>query len=179
MSDLQHMSASHTPLPASTASGSAEAAAAVPARGAALVPESTRSGYNATSFNATPGSARSGYNATSFNVSSSIPPYIAAGTDEDLTHILISHQTFEGSWDISSNILGPLNVSAVMIKAEAKKAGVEEKMLVTALVVAVFEEKLREFEGSWELVVEKARGWLGEQVQNVDALVGQAGKLVQ
>jgi hypothetical protein len=114
-----------------------------------------------------------------FMVSSPNPPYTALGTPEDLTNILISHQTFEGSWEVSLNVLGPLQITGAVLDAEVAKAGVNGKVFITALVVAVFERKLREFEGSWELLVEKARGWLAEQVEDVEKLIGMAGGLVK
>ncbi|KAF2832386.1 hypothetical protein CC86DRAFT_340845 [Ophiobolus disseminans] len=113
-----------------------------------------------------------------FQVSPSASPFTAAITPEDLTHTLIAHQSFEGSWNTSSHILKAFNIKETVIKAECAKTGVSERVFVTAFVVAVFEQKLRAFEGSWELVVEKARGWLEEQVQDVDTLVRRAGALV-
>lgn len=100
-------------------------------------------------------------------------------TPEYLTHFLIAHQTFEGSWDTSSIILQALQAQNAIIKSKCGKAGVSEKIFFTALVVAVFEQSLKEFEGGWEPVVEKARGWFGEQVEDVHALVGRAGELVK
>lgn len=37
------------------------------------------------------------------------------------------------------------------------------RIFITAVVVATFEKKLRDVEGSWELVVDKAKAWLEEQ----------------
>lgn len=78
------------------------------------------------------------------------------------------------------NVLPSLQIQEEALKAECKKAGVDEKVFITALVVAVFEVRLKAFEGLWELVVEKARGWLGEQgAVDVEELVGRAGLLVK
>jgi hypothetical protein len=44
----------------------------------------------------------------------------------------------------------------------------------------VFEWKLKAFEGSWELVVEKAKGWLADQnVGDVDELMAKTKDLVK
>ncbi|KAH7082718.1 von Willebrand factor type A domain-containing protein [Paraphoma chrysanthemicola] len=105
----------------------------------------------------------------------------ASKTPEELSTYLISLQTFEGSWEGSSALLVALQIQEQTFKGEFEKAGVHATVFVTALVIAVFEKKLREFEGSWELVVEKARGWLEDQgvVGDVEALIGKAGALVK
>ncbi|KAH7093573.1 von Willebrand factor type A domain-containing protein [Paraphoma chrysanthemicola] len=107
-------------------------------------------------------------------------PSFGAGTPEELSTYLISLQTFEGSWVVSLDLLTALQIPAERLMSDLANTGVNEKVFVTALVIAAFEKKLREFEGSWELVVEKARGWLDDQgVGNVEALIGKAGVLVK
>lgn len=99
---------------------------------------------------------------------------------EKLTHFLIGLQTFEGSWEVSSSLLSALKISEASVTAEAGKLKADVKVFVTALVIAVLEGKLKEFEGSWELVVEKARDWLEESFAgDVDGLVEKAGGLVK
>ncbi|KAF2025690.1 VIT-domain-containing protein [Setomelanomma holmii] len=101
-------------------------------------------------------------------------------TPEDLSMYLISLQKFEGSWEASAALFAALQIQSKAAKDECTKAGVDAKVFVTALVIAVFEKKLSAFEGSWELVVEKARGWLnGLGVSDVEGLIGKAGVLVK
>jgi hypothetical protein len=101
-------------------------------------------------------------------------------TPEDLSTYLISLQTFEGSWEVSPALLIALQIQDVTVKEACAKAAVDAKVFLTALVIAVFERKLRASEGSWELVVDKAKGWLeGQGVGDVEVLVGKATLLVK
>lgn len=54
--------------------------------------------------------------------------------------------------------------------------------LFTALVVLYMEKKMPEFQGAWELVVDKARTWLEEvragEDGGVDLLLKAAGSLL-
>lgn len=104
---------------------------------------------------------------------------VTPSAPEQLTHLLISLQSFDGSWDASDQVLGYLQIAVSVAKVEAAKNELDEKVVVTALVVALFEKQLKAFEGSWELVVEKAKGWLGEQVQDVEKLLEMAGRLMR
>ena len=105
------------------------------------------------------------------------PPAVSSSTLEDLTCFLINLQTFEGSWEVSPSLLSALKISGSDLKHEAINVGVEQKVFATAVVIAVFEQKLREFEGSWDLVVEKAREWLSERSSH--GLVARANEMVK
>ncbi|KAH8723397.1 von Willebrand factor type A domain-containing protein [Phaeosphaeriaceae sp. PMI808] len=108
------------------------------------------------------------------------PPAKTPQTPEALTNYLILLQTFEGFWTLSPSLLESLKVQDAAVQAERAKSGVDVAVFVTALVIAMFEQKLKAFEGTWELVVEKAKGWLGEQgVGDVEGLVAKAGVLVK
>lgn len=100
--------------------------------------------------------------------------------EEELLHRLISLQTFEGQWVLAGSLLQDLQISEEGLASAAAKTGVDAEVFLTAVVIAVFEKKLKEFEGSWELVVDKAKGWLEEHgVGDGEAVVKAAGLLVK
>ncbi|KAJ4372984.1 hypothetical protein N0V83_003275 [Neocucurbitaria cava] len=91
-------------------------------------------------------------------------------TPESLLHHLISLQTFEGSWTYTTSLLSSLQSTSFItldntLLQDELSSGLNPVVLATAIVVVVFEEKLGEFRGSWELVVEKAREWLSGEVE--------------
>jgi hypothetical protein len=101
-------------------------------------------------------------------------------TPEELTHHLISLQTFEGSWKLSDSLLQAIQVKKETLLDAASGVHPDVRIFVTAVVVAVFEKKLLEFEGSWELVVDKAKAWLSEQgIDDVENLVEKAVAFVK
>ncbi|CAO2650129.1 Nn.00g014210.m01.CDS01 [Neocucurbitaria sp. VM-36] len=109
-------------------------------------------------------------------------PASTTQTNEQLVHHLISLQTFEGSWDfdkalISSIQSASINLDQSLINREIS-TGVNKKHLATALVVAVFEAKLAEFRGSWELVVDKAKEWLEGDVGDAERIFERVRKVV-
>lgn len=90
----------------------------------------------------------------------------------DLLGALISMQTFEGFWEYTDALLNLVGVSKTRkpTKVECQR----EAILATALAIAFFKKKLAAEEDSWELVIEKASGWLREQLggsANVETLV--------
>lgn len=100
--------------------------------------------------------------------------------EEELLHRLISLQTFEGQWVLAGSLLQDLQISEEGLAGAAGETGVDVDVFLTAVVVAVFEKKLKEFEGSWELVVDKAKGWLGEHgMEDVEAAIKAAGALIK
>lgn len=118
--------------------------------------------------------------APKLNLFGSAPHPTPNKTPEDLAHHLIGLQTFEGSWGLSQELLVLLNVPDDAFAKEITNAGVSKEVFITALVIAMFEQKLKDFEGSWELVVEKAKEWLADQGANdVEGLVGKAGALLR
>ncbi|ORY08344.1 von Willebrand factor type A domain-domain-containing protein [Clohesyomyces aquaticus] len=92
-------------------------------------------------------------------------PPLPPKSPTDTLHTLISLQTFSGSFSPSPSLLSLLSLTPEVFKTQISVLGLSEEQLATALAVVYFENKLAEFQGSWELVVEKARGWLeGEGV---------------
>ncbi|TVY80474.1 von Willebrand factor A domain-containing protein 5A [Lachnellula suecica] len=80
----------------------------------------------------------------------------ATKSPADKVLALIALQDFEGSWSLPSTEIG--NIMGVEVPGSPK--GGERKAWVTLLVVAFLEQKMVAEEGTWALVVEKARGWL-------------------
>jgi hypothetical protein len=87
---------------------------------------------------------------------------------------LIARQSFSGSWTaLSEQLCADMN-----IKSEYATA---EPTLLTVIVVVFFERKMRDQEETWELVVEKARGWVEEKLEEDgvrDDMWRMAGKIV-
>ncbi|KAI1672081.1 hypothetical protein L13192_02940 [Pyrenophora tritici-repentis] len=88
---------------------------------------------------------------------------VVALIGEPLLHHLISLQTFAGSWAYDSSLFKCLGLDETTVKSRIP-TGVNQTAFATALVIAVFEERLGEWEGSWELIVEKARALLESKV---------------
>ncbi|KAF2737448.1 von Willebrand domain-containing protein [Polyplosphaeria fusca] len=85
----------------------------------------------------------------------------AARTDDELLQEVVGLQTFEGFWEWNAALFQAIGIS----EANAQKllsGGLEKRAVATALAIAFLETKLQDLLESWELVVEKARAWLGE-----------------
>ena len=73
---------------------------------------------------------------------------------------LIALQTFSGYWNLNDKLLRVMNVTP---QAAKNVSGVEDELWATALAVLFLETKLGDEKDSWEMVVDKARGWLSTQ----------------
>ncbi|KAH8600976.1 von Willebrand factor type A domain-containing protein [Bisporella sp. PMI_857] len=82
---------------------------------------------------------------------------------------LIDLQRFDGSWVASSALPSILGITI---------PGGKGAEWITALVVRWLEIKCPGEEGTWNMVVEKARGWLGRAVKDLGALEGEVSVLV-
>ncbi|KAI4620240.1 hypothetical protein J4E80_004766 [Alternaria sp. BMP 0032] len=80
---------------------------------------------------------------------------------------LIARQSFEGSWEAIDKL--PFDEmkldrdTASLANAQLNEQN-SEQLLATAVVVLFLEKKMQDEEETWELVVEKARAWLGSKV---------------
>ncbi|KAF2753537.1 hypothetical protein EJ05DRAFT_470357 [Pseudovirgaria hyperparasitica] len=95
------------------------------------------------------------------------PPPPPHQTPETILAALIAHQTYTGSFTPSPALFELLGTTDAAIKHGAQKAGLDGEdiaVFVTMVVVLFCERRLADLEESWELVVEKARGWVGERV---------------
>ena len=83
-------------------------------------------------------------------------------TDQDRMHELIALQAFDGSWKWTERLFSVVGMEEQKVKAAL--AGFDEAVAATMLVVAFLEGKMSDEEEVWEMVVEKAKGWLEERV---------------
>jgi len=107
------------------------------------------------------------------------PPELIS-PDADPLDKIVALQTFQGWWKLGDGLLGILELSRV--EAEKRVLGdVSAKVWATVLAIRFLEERLSDREDAWELVVEKARGWLSGQEMpgEVEAeLFDRAGRLL-
>ena len=90
---------------------------------------------------------------------------------------LIARQSFEGSWAA----IDKLPCDEMELDRDAASKAVTQltemnasRILATATVVMFLEKKMQDDQETWELVVEKARAWLENEVaEDVLALVWQ------
>ena len=75
----------------------------------------------------------------------------------DPLHLLIALQTFAGFWEYSETLLFACSVS---VTEEMIPKGADSQIFATLLAVYFLETKMADEREVWELVVEKARGWL-------------------
>jgi hypothetical protein len=89
--------------------------------------------------------------------------------DDELLDAIIALQTFEGSWEWSEQLFDIIGISEAVAEKELTNSmlGIEKKQLATALAVAFLERRLANLRDVWELVVEKAVGWLGEESEKI------------
>ena len=125
------------------------------------------------------------YSPTSPTLSPSPP---APPTPQELLTLLITHQSFSGSFPYHPRILDWLCISvkdflrvsrelyidaAEEEAAAAAAAAAASDLLTTALVVVYMEKHLSAFKDEWELVVEKGRKWVeGERQEGRDRGAG-------
>ena len=88
-------------------------------------------------------------------------------TVKDRAKALITLQSFEGSFSLTSALASTLQVPLADLEAKLKtsspsKLGEEDKkkLWATVLAVCLFENKLGGEKDMWELVVEKANDWM-------------------
>ncbi|KAF2429445.1 hypothetical protein EJ08DRAFT_698364 [Tothia fuscella] len=95
---------------------------------------------------------------------------------KDPLQALVELQTFEGFWEWSKELCAVLGADMAVI--QKKLSGADKKVLATALAVRYFEVKLTGERDSWELVVEKAKGWLEMAGFGEDAKIWEDAKAV-
>jgi hypothetical protein len=89
-----------------------------------------------------------------------------ARTMEDRMHALIALQEFDGSWKWEPRLWTVLGMDEVKLKSICKLAGVldDGKIQATVAAVAFLQTKARAEEEVWEMIAEKAMGWLNGRV---------------
>lgn len=106
----------------------------------------------------------------------SAPSSSGSGSNEEAAmRTLIDLQTFSGAWSWSEDLLTALGIEIDIVDAQTLGKG-DLEVAATALAVAFLENKAGGLKTSWEMVVAKARGWMGGQVfgESVDEVVGKA-----
>ncbi|KAG0012095.1 hypothetical protein BGZ80_000209, partial [Entomortierella chlamydospora] len=84
--------------------------------------------------------------------------------------ILVDLQTFEGFWEWQENLFSCINVNPEQAEKLAKDNGLGFRIVATALSIVFFEKKLAEEKDTWELIVEKAKTWMEEQIGQEETL---------
>ena len=89
-----------------------------------------------------------------------------AQTIEGRMHALIGLQAFDGSWAWVEQFFAVLGMDEVRLKAVCESAGLADggKVEATIVAVAFLQTKAKAEEEVWEMVVEKAMGWLKGKV---------------
>ncbi|KAG7412574.1 von Willebrand factor A domain-containing protein 5A [Fusarium oxysporum f. sp. rapae] len=101
--------------------------------------------------------------------STSPAPKRKAISDLEPLQALTTLQTFAGSWSWSSDLERVLGVTSDQVSKLALPSSVmdhseKEDVLATACAVLFFKNKLQEEMDTWEMLVEKAEGWLEENI---------------
>ena len=105
----------------------------------------------------------------------------STAANSDPLHTIISLQSFSGSWGFSPALQQALNVSSPNVQELMRilsSAPHESDIAVTAMTVAFLETEMKEKQGVWEMVVEKARAWLNGKIgssEEVEEVIGRAG----
>lgn len=81
---------------------------------------------------------------------------------DKVLYSLISLQTFAGFWDLNDELANILSIPRGKLR-------LENRVWVTLLVVRFLETYMQEEKEVWDLVVDKARRWLGESNLEADA----------
>ncbi|KAG8671911.1 hypothetical protein FPOAC2_05271 [Fusarium poae] len=96
---------------------------------------------------------------TSAAPSSSVPV-----KDKGPLQALTSLQTFSGSWSWNADLERVLGVNFEQVTKLGLPSTYKDDILATACAILFFKLKLKEEEDVWEMLVEKAEGWLEDKV---------------
>ena len=77
---------------------------------------------------------------------------------------LMDLQTFEGFWEWQESLFSWIEMDPKLATEVVKKHGWDFRIAATAFVIVFFKEKQAKEKDTWELVVEKAKGWMEEQI---------------
>ncbi|KAK3824899.1 MAG: von Willebrand domain-containing protein [Benniella sp.] len=105
----------------------------------------------------------------------------AAQGVEATVYGIVGLQTFEGYWEWQESLLSCVGVDPVLAAEAVKKHGWDLRVAATALAIVFLEKKKASEKDAWELVVEKAKGWMEEQIgaSEVVVVLHKASELVQ
>ncbi|KAG9061239.1 hypothetical protein KI688_007577 [Linnemannia hyalina] len=77
---------------------------------------------------------------------------------------LMDLQTFEGFWEWQESLFSWVGVDPKLAEAVIKKHGWDFRVAATAFAIVFLEKKQAKEKDTWELVVEKAKGWMEEKI---------------
>ncbi|KAG0264020.1 hypothetical protein BGZ95_003679, partial [Linnemannia exigua] len=99
----------------------------------------------------------------------------------DIDETLMDLQTFEGFWEWQESLFSWVGVDPTLAAEVIKEHGWDLRVAATAFAIVFFEKKQPEEKGSWELIVEKAKGWMEEQigVHMVEVVLHKVAELVK
>jgi len=102
--------------------------------------------------------------------------HTAASTPIDKMHALIGLQSFDGAWTASKPLFQLLGVDGSKVSSLSK----DESVAATALAIAWLKKHVRDEEDVWEMVVDKAMGWLEAKLGQEEAakVLANAGNVV-
>ncbi|KAG0373015.1 hypothetical protein BGX24_012270, partial [Mortierella sp. AD032] len=94
---------------------------------------------------------------------------------------LLDLQTFEGFWEWQESLLSWVGVDPKLAAEVIKEHGWDFRVAATAFAIVFFEKKEAKEKDSWELVVEKAKGWMEEQIgaQMVVVVLHKAAEMIK
>ncbi|KAH6662335.1 von Willebrand domain-containing protein [Halenospora varia] len=118
--------------------------------------------YSAASPGYSPASPRASWSFSSKKSAENASP--VPSTPQDKLHRVIALQSFDGSWP--SSCRGEI-ATLLALAIPTAAPGVDEDIWMTMVVITFLENKMADEEGTWGLVVEKARDWLAS-CENVD-----------
>ncbi|KAM0410467.1 hypothetical protein ACHAPD_010272 [Fusarium lateritium] len=95
---------------------------------------------------------------------SAAPSSSTSVKDKDPLQALTSLQTFSGSWSWSADLERVLGVSFEQVTKLGLPSTYKDDILATACAILFFKLKLKEEEDVWEMLVEKAEGWLEDNI---------------
>ncbi|KEF55184.1 uncharacterized protein A1O9_08838 [Exophiala aquamarina CBS 119918] len=100
----------------------------------------------------------------------------ATSSPSDKMHALIGLQSFDGAWSASKQLFQLLGIDSNKISTLSK----DESVSVTALAIAWLKKHACNEEDVWEMVVDKALGWLEAKVGRDEAakVLADAGNVV-
>ena len=95
--------------------------------------------------------------------------------EKDPLQKIVALQTFEGYWNLDAPLL---EVVGLPVQHEAPQ-GVDPKVWATVLAISFLEGKMAGDQEAWEMVVEKARGWLKEMEEGQEGGFEEKRKLAK
>ncbi|KAL2259009.1 hypothetical protein VTK26DRAFT_7458 [Humicola hyalothermophila] len=101
----------------------------------------------------------------------------------DRLNALVALQSFSGSWAWTDALAGLLGMDRQATEARAAAAGLavgnQSELLATGLVLAYLELRLREKKDEWEMLADKAKDWLEEELSRTSVGVTSEAYLLE